>query len=312
MRGPVVKIEWTNPHAWFHVEHTNEDGTKTVWMMEAGTPNTLLRRGIHRNSVPIGTEVVIDGYQSKDLSNSGNGRNMTFANGQTLFMGSSGTGAPERRRRSDRTAAPNEGQRRDFRERRLRRLRRVTPPRSASFPKGGDAGAHSAGVGWPVAVNQPSPYAPSLIHDFAAWVDTHAWSTALHESLWVYPLVESTHVLTLMLFVGMLAMVDLRMLGVAFRDTPVSELTSRLLPWSVAGFVIMVGTGVLLFYAIPVRTAHSVWFRVKVVLLIAAAINAWWFHRRVSKDRERWDAQEEAAAGRAPGGGDVRSGFGPA
>ena len=94
VRGPVVKIEWTNPHAWFHVEHTNEDGTKTVWMMEAGTPNTLLRRGIHRNSVPIGTEVVIDGYQSKDLSNSGNGRNMTFANGETLFMGSSGTGAP--------------------------------------------------------------------------------------------------------------------------------------------------------------------------------------------------------------------------
>ena len=94
VRGPVVRIEWTNPHAWFHVEHTNKDGSKTVWMMEAGTPNTLLRRGIHRNSVPIGTEVVIDGYQSKDLSNSGNGRNMTFANGQTLFMGSSGTGAP--------------------------------------------------------------------------------------------------------------------------------------------------------------------------------------------------------------------------
>ena len=94
VRGPVVKIEWTNPHAWFHVEHTNEDGTKTVWMMEAGTPNTLLRRGIHRNSVPIGTLVVIDGYQSKDLSKRGNGRNMTFANGETLFMGSSGTGAP--------------------------------------------------------------------------------------------------------------------------------------------------------------------------------------------------------------------------
>lgn len=94
VRGPVVKIEWTNPHAWFHVEHTNEDGTKTVWMMEAGTPNTLLRRGIHRNSVPIGTDVVIDGYQSKDLSNRGNGRQMTFANGETLFMGSSGTGAP--------------------------------------------------------------------------------------------------------------------------------------------------------------------------------------------------------------------------
>ena len=94
LRGPVVKIEWTNPHAWFHIEHTNDDGTKTVWMVEAGTPNTLLRRGIHRNSVPIGTEVVVDGYQSKDLSMRANGRNMTFANGQTMFMGSSGTGAP--------------------------------------------------------------------------------------------------------------------------------------------------------------------------------------------------------------------------
>ena len=94
LRGPVVRIEWTNPHAWFHVEHTGEDGAKTVWMVEAGTPNTLLRRGIHRNSVPVGTEVVIDGYQSKDLSMRANGRNMTFANGETLFMGSSGTGAP--------------------------------------------------------------------------------------------------------------------------------------------------------------------------------------------------------------------------
>ena len=94
LRGPVLKIEWTNPHAWFHVEHTNEDGSKTVWMVEAGTPNTLLRRGIHRNSVPVGTEVVIDGYQSKDLSMRANGRNMTFANGETMFMGSSGTGAP--------------------------------------------------------------------------------------------------------------------------------------------------------------------------------------------------------------------------
>ena len=94
LRGPVLKIEWTNPHAWFHVENTESDGTKVVWMVEAGTPNTLLRRGIHRNSVPVGTEVVIDGYQSKDLSMRANGRNMTFANGQSLFMGSSGTGAP--------------------------------------------------------------------------------------------------------------------------------------------------------------------------------------------------------------------------
>lgn len=142
-----------------------------------------------------------------------------------------------------------------------------------------------------------SPYEPSPLHSFAEWLDTHAWSTALHESIWTYPLVESTHVLALMLFVGMLAMVDLRLLGFAFKATPVSQLTSRLLPWSVAGFVIMVVTGVLLFYAIPVRTTHSVWFRAKVILLIAAGVNAWLFHKRVSRDRQRWDSQPTPPTG---------------
>ena len=94
LKGPIVRIEWVNPHSWFHIEHTNEDGTKTVWMVEAGTPNTLFRRGITRNTVPIGTVVVIDGYQGKDRAKRANGRRMTFANGETLFMGSSGTGAP--------------------------------------------------------------------------------------------------------------------------------------------------------------------------------------------------------------------------
>ena len=94
LKGPIVRIEWVNPHSWFHIEHTNEDGTKTVWMVEAGTPNTLFRRGITRNTVPIGTVVVIDGYQGKDRSMRANGRRMTFTNGETLFMGSSGTGAP--------------------------------------------------------------------------------------------------------------------------------------------------------------------------------------------------------------------------
>ena len=95
LKGPIVRIEWVNPHSWFHVEHTNEDGSKTVWMVEAGTPNTLFRRGITRNTVPIGTVVVIDGYQGKDRAMRANGRRMTFTNGETLFMGSSGTGAPQ-------------------------------------------------------------------------------------------------------------------------------------------------------------------------------------------------------------------------
>ena len=95
LKGPIVRIEWVNPHSWFHVEHTNEDGSKTVWMVEAGTPNTLFRRGITRNTVAIGTVVVIDGYQGKDRAMRANGRRMTFTNGETLFMGSSGTGAPQ-------------------------------------------------------------------------------------------------------------------------------------------------------------------------------------------------------------------------
>ena len=141
------------------------------------------------------------------------------------------------------------------------------------------------------------------MRSFVEWLDTHAWSTALHESLWMYPLIESTHVLTVMLFVGMLAMVDFRLVGLAFRNVPVSHLTGRLLPWSVAGFVIMVATGLLLFYAIPVRTYESVWFRVKVVLLVAGGINAWWFHRRVQRDRAFWDDHPKPPAGVRLAGG---------
>ncbi len=124
---------------------------------------------------------------------------------------------------------------------------------------------------------------------FAEWLDTHAWSTALHESLYMYPWIESTHVLTLMLFAGTLIVVDLRLLGVAFKDVPVSEMTQRMLPWTVAGFVIMVITGVLLFYAIPVRTYQSLWFRIKVVFLVIAGLNAWWMHRKIMANQAEWD-----------------------
>ena len=95
LRGPVVKVEWVNPHAWIHVEITKEDGAKEVWMVEGGTPNTLLRRGLTRQSLMPGTEIVVDGYQAKDRSNRANGRDVTFTDGRKIFMGSSGTGAPE-------------------------------------------------------------------------------------------------------------------------------------------------------------------------------------------------------------------------
>ncbi len=94
LRGPVVKVEWVNPHTWIHMEVTNEDGSTQVWMVEGGTPNTLLRRGLTRDSIPVGAMIVVDGYQSKDRTARANGRDVTFEDGRKFFMGSSGTGAP--------------------------------------------------------------------------------------------------------------------------------------------------------------------------------------------------------------------------
>ena len=94
LKGPVVKVEWINPHTWIHVEVTNKDGKKEVWMVEGGTPNSLLRRGLKRDTLKPGQLVVVDGYQAKDRSNRANGRDVTLPDGQKFFLGSSGTGAP--------------------------------------------------------------------------------------------------------------------------------------------------------------------------------------------------------------------------
>jgi hypothetical protein len=94
LQGTVTKMEWINPHAWMHIAVKKPDGTSEEWMIEGGTPNTLLRRGITRDSLKVGTVVKVDGYQAKDGSKRANGRDLTLQNGQKLFMGSSGTGAP--------------------------------------------------------------------------------------------------------------------------------------------------------------------------------------------------------------------------
>jgi hypothetical protein len=93
--GTVTKVELINPHAWIHVDVKNADGTVTNWMVEAGSPNVLLRRGFTKQSVAPGTAVIIDGYQSKDGSSRMNGRDITLPGGQKLFLGSQGTGAPD-------------------------------------------------------------------------------------------------------------------------------------------------------------------------------------------------------------------------
>ena len=96
LEGTIVRVEWVNPHSWIHIEVTNDDGTTQVWMVEGGTPNVLQRRGLRRDCLPIGSVLIVDGYQAKDHSlPRANGRDVTFTDGRKFFLGSSGTGAPE-------------------------------------------------------------------------------------------------------------------------------------------------------------------------------------------------------------------------
>ena len=121
------------------------------------------------------------------------------------------------------------------------------------------------------------------------WLADTPWSVALHESLWMYPIIESVHVLTLCLFLGMVLMLDLRLLGLMNRATAVTEIVERLMPWTVTGFVVMVVSGLALFYAIPVRTYQNIFFRVKVAMLILSGLNAWFFHSTVYRRVSDWD-----------------------
>ena len=96
-KAVVTKVDWVNPHTWIHVDVARPDGTKERWSIEAGTPNVLFRRGFNKQSLLPGTVINIDGYRAKDGSRRANGRDLTLPNGQTLFLGSSGTGAPSER-----------------------------------------------------------------------------------------------------------------------------------------------------------------------------------------------------------------------
>src|SRR5271170_5322534 len=93
LKGTVTQMEWINPHSWIHMDVKNSDGTVSNWMIEGGSPNALLRRGFTKNSLPVGSEIVVEGYQAKDASNRANGRDLTFADGTKLFLGSANSGA---------------------------------------------------------------------------------------------------------------------------------------------------------------------------------------------------------------------------
>jgi hypothetical protein len=94
LEGTVSKTEWVNPHAWITIDVKKPDGTVEQWKVEGGTPNALMRRGVTRDSLKVGTAVVVTGYQAKDGGPRANGRDITYADGRKLFIGSNGTGAP--------------------------------------------------------------------------------------------------------------------------------------------------------------------------------------------------------------------------
>src|SRR5436190_23680101 len=95
LHGTITKMEWINPHSWIHLDVKNADGTVTEWMVEGGTPNTLFRRGFTREAVKAGMEITVEGYRAKNGANRANARDLALKDGRRLFMGSSGTGAPD-------------------------------------------------------------------------------------------------------------------------------------------------------------------------------------------------------------------------
>jgi len=125
--------------------------------------------------------------------------------------------------------------------------------------------------------------------EIAIWLSETKWSIALLESLYMYPWIESAHVLSICFFVGILLFVDLRLMGVAFTKLSISEMNKKVLPWSLFGFGLMTLTGFLLFYAIPVRSYQNIFFRFKVILILLAGLNAFLFHRQMKVEGMIWD-----------------------
>lgn len=122
------------------------------------------------------------------------------------------------------------------------------------------------------------------------WLENTTASISIRESILLYPLIETTHVLTLALFLGMIALLDLRLTGLGFRSTPVSHVAGRLLPWAFVGFGLMVVSGSLLFLSGPVRASQNIFFQIKVVMIGLAGVNAWIFHKTIYRHVADWDA----------------------
>jgi hypothetical protein len=124
---------------------------------------------------------------------------------------------------------------------------------------------------------------------FCEWLAATPGSIALHESSYMYLIVLTVHVLTLCLFVGTAVMIDLRLLGLTLQGVRVSEVMTRLVPWTAAGFLVMIISGTLLFYAAPLLRYQNIFFRAKMVTLVLAGVNVWVFHNTLYRRVAEWD-----------------------
>ena len=156
-------------------------------------------------------------------------------------------------------------------------------------PSRGDAGRQMLVSSTVTLQTTPSRGIGGALLAFFSHLGDSTWSTGLHESRYAYDLIESVHVWTLCLFFGLAVLFDLRLLGWTMRSVPVSEVASRLLPWTVVGFISMVISGTLLFLAIPLRSYQNIFFRTKMVMLLLAGLNVWIFHSGVYRRVATWD-----------------------
>ena len=128
------------------------------------------------------------------------------------------------------------------------------------------------------------------------WLEGLAWTTAIRESTWGYPIIETAHVASIVAFAGLVMVMDLRLVGLAFTQTPLRRIQRPLFPWQMAGFALSGATGLLLFVVDPLRYYGNVFFRVKLVLLALAGLNALAFHLTTYRMARRWDEDPQVAA----------------
>jgi hypothetical protein len=128
-----------------------------------------------------------------------------------------------------------------------------------------------------------------VIDQFLEWLGNTDWSVRMLESFWVWPLLESTHTLSIAFFVGTAIMMDLRLMGLRFGKVRASDFTGRMLNLTRIGFAVTAVTGVVIFYSNPLRYWHNIFFRFKLILLVVAGLNIWWFHSRIHKKVAEWD-----------------------